>query len=309
MNKLGTLLVLLCLGSPLLYGQQESQYTQYMYNTMSINPAYAGSRGVLSFVGLHRSQWVGLDGAPKTQTINVHSPMGESRKVGLGLSIIHDEIGPTYETNFDIDFSYTITTPNDGYFSFGLKAGGHLLGVDFNKLQIYNPNDNILAANIENKFSPNIGIGFYYRHSDRWYLGVSSPNLLKTKHLGNIKLSVAEERIHYYVIGGYVFDLNENVKLKPAVLLKGVNGAPLSLDFSANVLFNESFRLGAAWRWDAAWSAMAGFQISEKMLIGLAYDKETTGLGNTSFNDGSYEVFLRFEIFRRQDRLISPRFF
>ena len=310
MNKLGIYLLLIFLGLTIeVYGQQEAQYTQYMYNTISINPAYAGSRGALSITGLHRSQWVGLEGAPRTQTLNLHSPIGYSGKVGLGVSIIHDQIGPTYETNFDIDFSYTINTSAEGKLAFGLKAGGHLLDVDYTKLRPYVPADRALGENIDNKFSPNVGAGLYYHHADRWYLGISAPNLLRTDHFENEQISVAEERIHYYLIGGYVFDLSPDVKLKPAALLKAVSGAPLSLDVSANVLFSEKFRIGAAWRWDAAWSALAGFQVSDQLMIGMAYDKETTDLGNTSFNDGSYEVFIRFELFKNQDRIISPRFF
>lgn len=291
------------------YGQQDAQYTQYMYNTMSINPAYAGSRGVFSLAALHRSQWVGLEGAPKTQTLNLHTPVGESGKTGIGLSIINDDIGPTHETYFDIDFSYTINTSENGKLSFGIKAGGHLLDVCFDCLNQYNPNDLLLQSNIDNKFSPNVGAGIYYHNSDKWYVGLSAPNLLETKHFDESSLSVAKERINYYLIGGYVFDLSSDVKLKPAFLIKAVSGAPLQADLSANFLINEKFTIGAAYRWSAALSAMAGFQVSESIMLGFAYDRETTELGNTQFNDGSYEVFLRFELFNRRDNIISPRFF
>lgn len=291
------------------YGQQDAQYTQYMYNTISVNPAYAGSRGVFSITGLHRSQWVGLDGAPRTQTLNLHTPVSESGRVGLGFSVVNDDIGPTQETYFDIDFSYTIPTSENGKLSFGIKAGGHLLDVAFSELNQYNPNDVLLQSDIENKFSPNIGAGVYYRHSEKWYVGLSAPNLLETRHFDSSSLSTARERIHYYLIGGYVFDLNDNVKFKPAFLTKAVSGAPLQVDVSANFLFSEKFTLGVAYRWDAAFSALAGFQVSDNMMIGFAYDREITELGNTQFNDGSYEVFLRFELFRKRDKIISPRFF
>jgi len=163
------------------YAQQDAQYTQYMYNTISVNPAYAGSRGVLSIMGLHRSQWVGLDGAPRTQTLTLNTPIGGNERVGLGLSIVNDQIGPTDETYFDIDFSYTIPTSETGKLSLGIKAGGHLLNVDFQKLSQFNTNDALFENNIDNKFSPNVGVGVYY-HTHKFYVGLSAPNLLETDH-------------------------------------------------------------------------------------------------------------------------------
>jgi type IX secretion system PorP/SprF family membrane protein len=278
---------------------------------MSINPAYAGSRDVLSFTGLYRTQWVGLEGAPKTQTFNVHSPIGKSEKVGLGLSVIHDEIGPTQETYIDIDFSYKINTSELGQLFFGIKGGGHLLNIDYTKLNIYNPSDALLGTNIENKFSPNIGAGIYYRHNDKFYVGLSVPNILETKHFGNNdsqQSSIAKEQMNFYFISGYVFDLNKNLKFKPAVLLKGISGAPLQADLTASFLLNEKLTLGAAYRWSAAISAMVGLQVSDGIMLGFAYDRETTELGSTTFNDGSYEVFLRFEL-QQLGKILSPRFF
>jgi type IX secretion system PorP/SprF family membrane protein len=292
-----------------MYGQQDAQYTQYMYNTISINPAYAGSRGVFSIAGLHRSQWVGLEGAPRTQTLNFHTPIGKKGKVGLGFSLINDELGPTDETYFDIDFSYTINTSENGKLSFGVKAGGHLLDVAFSELNQYSANDILLQSNIDNKFSPNIGAGIYYRNSEKWYVGLSAPNLLETKHFDESSLSVARERINLYLIGGYVFDMTDSVKFKPAVLFKAVSGAPLQADLSANFLINDKLTLGAAYRWSAAFSGLVGLQLSDSFMIGFAYDREVTELGNTQFNDGSYEVFLRFELFNNRDKIISPRFF
>ncbi len=304
---------LLCLDSN---AQQDAQYTQYMYNTISVNPAYAGSRGVLSVMGLHRSQWVGLDGAPRTQTLTVNTPIGDSERLGLGLSIVNDEIGPTDETYFDIDFSYTIPTSDYGKLSFGLKAGGHLLNVDFQRLTQFNSNDNLFENNVDNKFSPNVGIGVYY-HAERFYIGLSAPNLLETDHFDESTTDssstaisfLAEERINYYLIAGHVFDLSSEVKLKPAVLTKLVFGAPLQVDLSANFLLYDRLTVGAAYRWDAAFSALAGFQVSDAMMIAFAYDRETTELGQTQFNDGSYEVMLRFELFKKYNRMLTPRFF
>ncbi len=289
--------------------QQDAQYTQYMYNTLAVNPAYAGSRGVLSINALHRSQWVGLDGAPTTQTINLNTPV--SKRLGLGLSIVNDEIGngTNQDTYFDAVASYTIPTSRTGKLSFGLKAGGHALNLDFSKLRNYNDEANTVGlSNIDKKFAPNFGAGVYY-HSDKFYAGLSVPNFLKTEHFESSSSSFAQERMNFYFITGYVFDLNADLKFKPAVLVKAVSGAPLQIDLSANFMLNNKVTLGAAYRWDAALSALVGFQISDQFLLGLAYDKETTELGNTAFNDGSFEVLLRYELRTKYKKIIAPRFF
>ncbi|TMM53269.1 type IX secretion system membrane protein PorP/SprF [Maribacter algarum] len=289
--------------------QQDAQYTQYMYNTLAVNPAYAGSRGVLSLNALHRSQWVGLDGAPTTQTVNFNTPVSE--RVGIGLSIVNDRIGngTNQDTYFDAVASYTVPTSKTGKLSFGIKAGGHALNIDFNRLQNYNNEANTIGlSNIDKKFSPNFGAGIYY-HTDKFYAGLSVPNFLKTEHFDNSTASLAEERMNFYLITGYVFEFNPNLKFKPAALLKAVSGAPLQIDLSANFMINNKFTLGAAYRWDAAISAMFGFQITDQFMLGLAYDKETTELGNTTFNDGSFEVLLRYEFRSKYKNVIAPRFF
>ncbi|MEP2059070.1 MAG: type IX secretion system membrane protein PorP/SprF [Maribacter litoralis] len=295
-----------------VYAQQDAQYTQYMYNTVAVNPAYAGSRGVLSIAALHRSQWVGLDGAPTTQTLNVHSPI--SGRVGLGLSMVNDEIGngTNQDTYFDAVFSYTVPTSEEGKLSFGLKVGGHFMNIDFNRLRNYDPSNAAIGqTNIDNKFSPNFGAGVYY-HTEQFYAGLSVPNFLETEHFdsgGNSNSYIAQERMNWYLITGYVFDINPDLKLKPALLFKAVEGAPLQADLSATVLLDDMFSLGAAYRWDAAMSALVGFQLNEKLMLGLAYDREITELGSTSFNDGSFEIFLRFEFLTRYKNILAPRFF
>jgi len=298
-------LTALCFGV-FSYGQQDAQYTQYMYNTVSVNPGYAGSRGHISIAALHRSQWVGLDGAPTTQTFNVHSPIGY-RGVGLGFSIVNDEIGPTSETNFDVDFSYTIWTSKEDRLSFGLKASANLLDIRFSELNQYTT-DPTLQQDIDNRLSPNIGAGVYY-HTNKFYLGLSIPRLLETTHFQGSDLSTAKEQMNLYLITGYVWDLNEFVKFKPTLLTKVVEGAPFQVDLSANFMLNDKFILGAAYRWDAAFSGMAGFNVSNKFLIGIAYDKETTELGNATFNDGSFEVIFRYDFISTKNNLKSPRFF
>ena len=292
------------------YSQQDAQYTQYMYNTININPAYAGSRGVLSIFGLHRTQWVGIDGAPITNTFSLNTPIKNSN-IGFGLSVINDRIGPSDETSISADISYSINTSDKYKLSFGVKATANLLNIDFNKLNIYNPGDQLSQYNIDNKFSPNIGAGIYY-HSDQTYIGLSVPNFLETKHFDKGQYvfssnSIASEKMHYYLIAGHVFDLSSNLKLKPAFLTKMVKGAPLQVDLSANLMFNDKFTLGAAYRWSAAGSLMAGFQVNSNWFIGYGYDMEVTKLSN--YNSGSHEIFLRYELFKKYDKIISPRFF
>ncbi|MEM9001582.1 MAG: type IX secretion system membrane protein PorP/SprF [Bacteroidota bacterium] len=296
------------------FAQQDAQYTQYMFNTLSVNPAYAGSRGQLTFAGLYRSQWVGLDGAPETFTLNLHSPIRNSR-VGYGISIVNDNIGDgvVQETYIDAVVSYTIDVSLDAKLSFGLKAGGNFLSLDFDGLRNFDA-EVVEEDNIDNDFSPNFGLGIYY-HTDKFYAGISAPNVLETEYFDNEENDsnsvnfLSSERINFYLITGYVFDLNSDLKFKPALLTKAVGGAPLQVDISASFLFNDRFSFGAAYRWDAAVSGLAGFQITDQIMLGLAYDRETTDLGGTQFNDGSFEVFLRLELVKAFRRTISPRFF
>ena len=307
-NKLLVFGLMLIAGSSI--AQQDAQFTQYMYNTISVNPAYAGNNETTSLFLLNRSQWVGLEGAPVTTNASFHMPIKRSN-IGLGLSVINDKIGPSDESNIAIDFSYTILTSYSYKLAFGLKASANLLNIDFNKLNQYSDNDYSFETNIDNKFSPNIGAGVYL-YSDKTYIGLSVPNLLETKHFdkyANAGASsyIAKERIHYYFIAGHVFDFSSNVKFKPALLTKIVQGAPLQVDISGNFLINEKFTAGIAYRWDVAVSALVGFQVSDSFFMGYGYDLETTRLA--SYNSGTHEIFLKYDFFNRFGKVISPRFF
>ncbi|SNZ02106.1 type IX secretion system membrane protein PorP/SprF [Flagellimonas pacifica] len=291
-----------------VYGQQDAQYTQYMYNTVSVNPAYAGSRGHLSIAALYRNQWLGLDGAPETQTLNLHTPMGY-RGVGVGVSVVNDKIGPTSETYFDVDFSYTIQTSLDAKLSFGLKGSAHMLDIRYSELDEFEIDPQLQSQqDIRNKFSPNVGAGIYY-HTERFYAGVSAPRLLETTHFDEASISTATEQVNLYLITGYVWDLNPFLKFKPTLLTKAVKGAPVQVDLSANFMLNEKFIGGLAYRWDAAFSGLFGFRISDEFFIGVAYDREITDLGAATFNDGSFEVILRYDFIKNLGNLKSPRFF
>lgn len=287
-----------------VYGQQESQYTQYMYNTMMFNPAYTGSREVGSFFGMFRTQWVGIKGAPTNGSISYHQPMESLRNVGLGGSIFRESIGPQNQTDLTIDFSYTLNFENSKL-AFGINGSGSLFQINYDELTKQDQADPNLSGS-ESVFSPNIGAGIYW-YTDKYYLGFSVPNMLETTHYNKSSVSVLKNTQHMYLIGGYVFNLSENTKFKPAVLSKIAFGAPLQLDLSASFMFNEKFVLGAAYRWSAAVSVMAGFQISERWFAGYAYDFETTEL--SKYNSGSHEIFLRYELLKTYKKIVSPRFF
>jgi len=286
------------------FAQQDAQYTQYMYNTININPAYAGSRGVMSVFGLHRTQWVGLDGAPTTNTFSLNTPINNSN-LGVGFSLVNDRIGPTSDNTISADISYTIPMNEVYKLSFGIKASGNIFNLDTDKLDPAQANDPNLQ-NFNNEFSPNFGAGVYL-HSDKLYLGLSVPNFLQDSKYNDNEVAVFQERMNFYFIGGYVFDVSQSIKFKPAVLTKMVTGAPLQVDVSANFLFFDKFMLGGAYRWDAAVSALAGFQVTDGLFIGYSYDMETTNLRR--YNSGSHEVFLRFELFNKVSKMVSPRFF
>ena len=306
-----TIILLILLGIFSANAQQDPQYTQYMYNTQVVNPAYAGSRDVLSFGLLYRTQWVGFDGAPKTVTFTGDTPIGSLDNMGLGLSIVRDEIGPVIESNINIDYSYTINTSDNAKLSFGIKGGLGLLDVDFTKLNIYDGGD-VFAGNIDNKLQPQIGAGVYY-NTEKFYAGLSVPNFLTTKHFDASSITnpnvetLAAERLHYFLITGYVFDLSDNLKFKPATLAKVVSGSPLQVDVSANFLLYEKVTLGVSYRWSASLSALVGFQATDQIFIGFAYDYQSTDIED--YSDGSYEFMIRFDIFHKPIRVISPRFF
>lgn len=286
------------------FAQQDPQYTQYMYNTVNVNPAYAGSRGVTSIFGLYRAQWIGLDGAPETATVSLHAPVGKN--VGLGFSVINDRIGPMDNNTLSGDFSYTLKTSENWKLALGIKAKINLLNVDYNKLSIRVQDDVMFANNINNDFSPNVGAGLYW-YSDRSYIGLSVPSFIETEHYSHNDLAVVKERLHFYLIGGHVFNLSYDWQFKPAVMIKTVSGSPLQADVSANFLYDQKLTLGLAYRWDAAFSALAGFQITDDFFAGYAYDMETTRLQD--YNSGSHEIFLRFELFNKSKKIVNPRFF
>lgn len=287
-----------------LSAQQDPGYTQYMYNTMTVNPGYAGSAGVLEATLLHRSQWTGIDGAPQTQALTIDSPLS-NEKIGLGLSVVNDKLGPSNELYLEANMSYTLNLNYDMKLAFGAKAGMRSLSVDWSKGRFYDETDVLLNNNIS-KVKPSLGAGMYL-YTEKWYAGISVPSFLRGDYYDDVQEAVMSDRLHYYAIGGYVFDLGEQLKFKPAVMGKFVSGAPLTVDLSANFLIAEKFTAGVSHRFDDSVSALVGFQILPSLYAGYAFDYTVTRLNK--YNDGSHEIILRFQLQKKASQIKSPRFF
>ena len=293
--------------------QQDPQFTQYMYNMSVINPAYAtANEGILNLGGHYRTQWVGLEGAPKTGSFFAHTPIND--KIEMGISFTNDNIGDVVnENNIFADFAYVLPVGIDSKLSLGLKAGFTFFDATFDGFILQSGNQTTDVAFNENitKAFPNLGIGAFF-FTENYYLGLSAPNMLTTTHIeteNGIK-ATGVQSVHYFFTGGYVFDINEKVNLKPAFMTKAVSGAPLAVDLTANVLINEKLEAGLGYRLGDALSALVNFRISPELRIGYSYDYTTSNLG--SFNSGSHEIFVLFDVdlfgFKKgYDR--SPRFF
>jgi len=300
-----TIIIVALIGTTDGFSQQDPQYTHYNYNTMTVNSAYTGSRGNLAIISLYRNQWVGVEGAPKTLTFGIDSPIGKYD--GAGLSIVQDEIGPSSETYIDGNYAHQLVVNRKGdKLALGLKAGVRFLSIDWSKGLYRDEGDVFLNENVNGKLLPSIGAGVFY-YTRNAYIGLSTPNILTNTHYDEIQEAESVERVHLFLIGGYVFDLNPFLKFKPSFFVKHVAGAPLSADVSANFLMNEKLTLGVNYRWDDSVSALFGLQITPQLNMGYAYDFSTTQL--TAYNSGTHEIFLRFML-KSRDRIIkSPRFF
>jgi type IX secretion system PorP/SprF family membrane protein len=276
------------------FAQQDPLYTQYMYNMSVINPAYAiEEEGLVRLGAIYRSQWAGMDGAPKTVTAFAHTAL--SPRVELGLNIVHDEIGDIIkENNITADLAYVIPINEAGTkLSFGAKGGLTTFDGDLSRLQLDNMNDPAFE-NINEVF-PVFGVGFYL-FSENYYLGLSAPNLFTSKHLENEQgmRVLGEENIHYFLTGGYAFDLSENFRIKPAFMARAVEGAPVSVDVTANFLMYERLEIGVGYRFDESITGLVNFVVTEGLRIGYAYDYTTSSLGD--YNDGSHEILLLFDL-------------
>ncbi|MDH7911264.1 type IX secretion system membrane protein PorP/SprF [Winogradskyella sp. SYSU M77433] len=302
MNK-SYILIIALLFVMQIQAQQDPQYTQYMYNMNVLNPAYAGSTEAISIGALYRTQWNSLEGAPKTGTFSVHAPVGG--QVGLGVSVIKDEIGPVSETNAYADFSYTIPLFNEHKLAFGIKAGATFHDIGLSNLVVLQQDDP-LVSNI-NEVTPNIGAGAYFYKPNKYYAALSMPNLLNSVHLDTNGNKIGSEVQHLFAAAGYVFDLSDNFKLKPHGLLKMAIDSPVSFDLNANLFMYNFVEVGLGYRLDDSFSGMVNFSITPDIRIGYAYDNIVSDLNITT--NASHEVFITFDIRTFKKISNSPRFF
>lgn len=302
MKKLVIILILLI--AIKTQGQQDPQYTQYMYNMNVMNPAYAGSKENLSFGLLYRSQWAGLDGAPKTGTFFGHMPVSD--KIGVGLSVITDEIGPVRETNTYADVSYTLKFAGDHRLAFGIKAGAtfHDLSLGANNLYTIDPGDPFFEN--ASGVTPNVGAGVFY-YTNNYYLAFSVPNILSSVKLDAKGTEYGTETSHYFLTGGYVFQVSKNTKLKPSFLVKSAFSAPTSFDVNLNAMFFEKFEIGASYRLDDSFSGLVNFALSPNIRVGYAYDNVSSDIKR--YAPASHELILLFDLNFAKKISRSPRYF
>ena len=298
------IIIILIINAFNLSAQQDPQYTQYMYNMNVINPAYAGSSDATSIGILYRDQWEGLEGAPKTGTMNIHFPAGKN--IGFGFSAISDEIGPVSETNLYIDFSYTLNLNNENRLAFGLKAGGTFHDIGLIGLELIDPNDPFFANDI-NENTPNIGAGIYFYKPNKYYISVSVPNLLESVHLDYNDYNIGSEFRHFFGAAGYVFDINDNFKLKPHAFIKYASNSPVSIDLNTNLFMYDLVEFGLGYRTDDSITAMINFMVSPSIRIGYAYDSIQSELN--LITKASHEIFINFDINFRSKVSRSPRYF
>lgn len=288
--------------------QQDPQFTQYMFNLLAINPAYAGSAERVSLKALSRHQWVGFEGAPTTQTLTVHSPfLVES--LGLGGTVMRDQHGPVTQYGLMVDLAYRIFMGRGQKLAFGIKGGMNLFQGDFASLHPLESNDQVFQQNVSQKMDPQFGFGMMW-YSDRFYLGVSTPKMLRTDFFDTDSLKLVSDpgqRAHYFLSGGYVFDLSPYTKFKPTFLVKAVEGAPMSFDLSANFLLYEKLWLGAMYRHTDAVGALVQYYITNDLTVGYAYDYPLSPLRDHS--GGSHEFMLGFEFGNKLKGIRSPRYF
>jgi len=287
------------------FAQQETLFSQYMFNPALFNPAYTGSRGVSSFYMHHRSQWVEMEGAPKTSYVGFQTLL-DNQKLGLGFNALTEAVGPIRSTTLNLDWSYHLKLGLVGKLAFGIKGTLDKLDIDLYDINQYQ-NDGYLYSNIDRPFVTNFGMGFFY-YTDRFYVGGSIPYLFRNKHYDTANFT-AEDWSHLYLSAGYVFDLSPQLKFKPSVFYRSVPDIIQQLDISGSLLIDDKVQLGLTYRLDTAYSVMSAFQLSPQVLIGYSYDREATAL--QQFNKGSHEVFLRYEFSSLINKLKiqSPRFF
>jgi type IX secretion system PorP/SprF family membrane protein len=293
-KKIGIAGLILCSINSL--AQQDAMYTHYMFNTLTVNPAYAGSRQALTANLIHRSQWVSMEGAPTSQTFTIHDAF-KSKKIGLGLSASNDKTGPVKSMSVNADFAYIVRLNRSSRLAFGLKAGINYMEVKLNSLLLDEKNDPSFQNNIKGTVLPNFGFGMYYS-TPVFYAGISSPHLLENnfrdRETGFSKKGNQMER-HYYLIAGGLVQLNDNVILKPSAFIKATKAAPVQADLSTSFILYNKVRIGAMLRTGDALGLLAGYYITDNFSVGYSYDW-SFGLETMKYNRGSHEIMLSYEL-------------
>tara|TARA_B110000902_G_scaffold9491_1_gene11542 strand:- start:561 stop:1490 length:930 start_codon:yes stop_codon:yes gene_type:complete len=296
-------LFLLIIGIHQINAQREPQFTQYINNTLTYNPAYISTQEDVTFTALGRSQWAGFEGAPNTYTFSAIVP--SMSRFGAGLNIIRDEIGATRQTSISANFAYEIQLSSTIYTSFGVNVGGSFLNTNYSDGNILNPNDPLL--NNRNEFDPSFGSGIM-TYAENWYVGVSVPNFLKSSYYSTQESRLIDiDNLQVFLLGGYIFNINDNLKFKPAVLARVTKSLPLVVDYSANMLINNKITIGLSYRTSEIVTGMFGLQLSPSFYLGYSYDRTISGL--SGYNEGSNEIMLKFTIPNKIKIIKSPRFY
>ena len=289
--------------------QQEPQYTQYMFNTVAVNPAYAGTRNALNILLLSRLQWSGMDGAPRTYDLTMHTPL-ENYKMGLGLSVISDSYGPVKNLYVNLSYSYRVNLSGKLILSMGIKGGFYYYHVNLADLYTgETATDPVFSKDIEQSFKPNAGFGIYL-YTDRYYFGASAPKLFETDLNGEqtTASSIEDLKRHYFFMAGAVFNLSSEVKLKPSVITRVVEGAPFSTDAAAQFLFKDRLWAGGSYRLNDAIAILTGVQVTNQLMIGYSYDIPISDL--KPFNNGSHEILISYDFDNFvKEKMSSPRYF
>lgn len=298
------LLVVLILVVKVSFGQQQATFSQYMFNGLAINPAYAGSNGVLTATALVRYQSLGLSGAPNTQSLAIHSPL-LNKKIGIGLLLVRDNISVINQYSINAMYAYRLKIGEKGNLAMGLQGGINSIRADYTKATIFNPNDPAFAEDVRST-RPNFGFGIYYQ-SDRLTAGVSMPQLANNVFTRGPDLTTVKQDNPIILTAGYVIGLSRAVKLKPSTLLKFVAGEAVEYDLNLQLSFDDILWIGGSVRFLNAVDILAAVQLTRQLSIGYSYSITTNALSRVDL--GSHEVMLSYQFKYPKDALISPRFF